>query len=71
MAVVGSVGTPYVVVDDLKGAVCGGTVDNQVYNVTLVLLEHTIERSLQHIGCIISYRDVSNDHCLPFLIYNL
>ena len=62
MAIVGSVGALDVIVDDLKGAVCGSPVDNEMYNVTIVLLEHTVQRPLQH-GCrIVGYRHIRYDH---------
>ena len=37
MTVVGSIGTPDIVLDDLKGAVCGSPINNEMYDVTIVL----------------------------------
>ena len=62
MAIVGSIGALDIIVNDLKGAVCRSTVDNQMNDVAIVLLKHTVERALQHLGSIVGYRDIGNDH---------
>ena len=68
MAVVGSIRAPDVVIDNLKGAVCGSPVDNQMYDIAIILLKHAVECALQHLSGIVGYRDVSNDHCILFIV---
>ena len=68
MAIVGSVGAPDVVIDNLKGAVCGSPIYNQMYDIAIILLKHAVECALQHLSGIVGYRDVSNDHCILFIV---